>query len=139
MIMTGEERKALALEYIKRLDRGDDFFALFDEHAEVYFPKWGVAQGRDQICQLFADVGAVLAAIKHHYAYFNYIGEGDTLVVEGTSEGQTASGAQWRAGVGHGGRWCDVFEIRNGLIQRLYIYTDPDYWGADTSRYPWLS
>ena len=36
------------------------------------------------------------------------------------------------------GRWCDVFEIRDGKIQRLFIYLDPDYGDADTARYPWL-
>jgi hypothetical protein len=36
------------------------------------------------------------------------------------------------------GRWCDVFEIRDFLIQRVFIYLDPDYAGQDTARYPWL-
>jgi hypothetical protein len=36
------------------------------------------------------------------------------------------------------GRWCDVFEIRDAKIQRVYIYLDPDYAGKDTARYPWL-
>ena len=37
------------------------------------------------------------------------------------------------------GRWCDVFEIRDFLIQRCFIYLDPDYAGKDTARYPWLA
>jgi hypothetical protein len=41
--------------------------------------------------------------------------------------------------VTHAGRWCDVFEIRDFLIQRCFIYLDPDYAGLDTARYPWLS
>jgi hypothetical protein len=36
------------------------------------------------------------------------------------------------------GNWCDVFEIRDWKIQRVYIYLDPDYAGRDTARYPWL-
>jgi hypothetical protein len=28
--------------------------------------------------------------------------------------------------------------VRDGLIQRLHIYLDPDYAGHDTARYPWL-
>ena len=43
------------------------------------------------------------------------------------------------AGVTHAGRWCDVFEIRDWKIQRLFIYLDPDYAAADTDRYPWLA
>jgi hypothetical protein len=38
--MNDEQRKIIALEYLKRLDRGENFFDLFDDHAEVYFPKW---------------------------------------------------------------------------------------------------
>jgi hypothetical protein len=30
-------------------------------------------------------------------------------------------------------------EIRDFLIQRCFIYLDPDYAGRDTDRYPWLS
>jgi hypothetical protein len=37
------------------------------------------------------------------------------------------------------GRWCDVFEIRDWLIQRCFIYLDPDYATKDTARYPWLA
>ena len=138
MTMTVEQRKSLALEYIKRLDRGDDFFGLFDEHAELYFPKWGVARGIGEIRQLFTDVGGILASIKHHYDDFNYVVQDDVVVVEGTSEGRTADGVEWHADITHAGRWCDVFEIRDGKIQRLYIYLDPDYWSRDTQRYPWL-
>jgi hypothetical protein len=32
-----------------------------------------------------------------------------------------------------------VFEVRDFLIQRCFIYLDPDYSGLDTARYPWLS
>ena len=37
------------------------------------------------------------------------------------------------------GRWCDVFEIRDFLIQRCFIYLDPDYAGKDADRYPWIA
>jgi hypothetical protein len=37
------------------------------------------------------------------------------------------------------GRWCDVFEIRDWKIQRVFIYLAPDYAGKDTARYPWLN
>lgn len=137
--MTDEQRKALALEYLKRLDRGQSFFELFDDHAQVYFPKWGLANGRAEIEKLFGDVGGTLSRIVHDYAYFNYIMQGDSVVVEGTSSGKTAGGVEWRAGVTHAGRWCDIFEIRNFKIHRLFIYLDPDYASADVARYPWLA
>ena len=93
--------------------------------------------GSAAILQIIASIH-VFAEIKHDYAYFNFVCEGDMLVVEGTSSGSTHSGAEWRAGVTHAGRWCDVFEIRDFKIQRLFIYLDPDYGSEDTERYPWL-
>jgi ketosteroid isomerase-like protein len=137
--MTDEQRRSVALEYLKRLDNGADFFGLFADDAQVFFPKWGLANGVAEIKQLFSDVAGILAGVTHDYAYFNYVHGGDTLVVEGTSSGTTADGTAWRAGVTHAGRWCDVFEIRDGRIQRLFIYLDPDYADADTARYPWLN
>ena len=137
--MTDEQRKSVALDYLKRLDRGEGFFDLFADDAQVYFPKWGLATGRREFEQLFADLASILKSISHDYAYFNYILQGDHVVVEGTSSGMTADGTEWRAGVTHAGRWCDVFEIRDFKIQRVFIYLDPDYAGADTARYPWLS
>src|SRR5207253_397661 len=60
--MTDEQRKSVALEYLKSLDRGSTsderpFLELFAEDAVVYFPKWGVAHGRSEIGKLFGDVG----------------------------------------------------------------------------------
>ncbi len=133
------DRKAIALEYFRRLDRGGDLLELFAEDARVYFPKYGIATGRDAIGEMFADLGSVVNDLSHDYETFNYVIDGDMVVVEGTSTGETADGVAWRPdGTPGGGRWCDVFEIRDGEIQRLFIYLDPDYAGADTERYPWL-
>lgn len=137
--MSAEQRKAVALEYLKRLDRGGDFFELFDEHVQFYFPKVGLTDGIEALKDAFAKIGSLIKGIKHDYAYFNYVVSGDTVVVEGTSSGQAADGTEFRAGVTHAGRWCDVFEIRDSKIQRLFVYLDPDYAGADTERYGWLS
>lgn len=136
--MTEEQRKSVALEYLKRLDRGEDFFDLFADDAQVYFPKWGVANGREEFERLFSDLGSIISRIRHDYANFNYVIKDDTVVVEGTSHGTTKDGSEWRGGVTHAGMWCDVFEIRDFLIQRCFIYLDPDYASADTARYPWL-
>lgn len=68
-----------------------------------------------------------------------YVIDGDTVVVEGTSTGETADGTTWRPnGSPGGGRWCDVFEVHDGAIQRLFVYLDPDDAGRDTEQYPWL-
>jgi hypothetical protein len=52
--MTGELRKQVALEYLKSLDNGgvtssgEPILELFAPDAQVYFPKWGVAPGRNR-------------------------------------------------------------------------------------------
>jgi hypothetical protein len=100
-----------------------------------------LANGKDDIGRLFGDVGGTLKAITHDYSSFNWVFSGsDTIVCEGTSFGEHRDGP-WRAGVPDwgAGRWCDVFEIRDFLIQRVFIYLDPDYAGRDTERYPWLA
>jgi ketosteroid isomerase-like protein len=141
--MTDEERKAIATTYFKSLDNGriEALLALFDDDAEYYFPKWGVARGTDEIRRLFGDVGKVLKSIRHDYAYINWIfSGGDLVVAEGTSRGEHVDGS-WQTGHPEwgAGRWCDVFEIRGGKIHRLYVYLDPDYASQDTDRYPWLA
>ncbi len=120
--MTDEERKSIAAEYLKSLDYGRDFFHLFSEDAEVFFPNWGVARGAVEYKKLFSDLGARVAEFIHHHAYINWIIQGDMVVAEGSSEGKLKTGESWTDS-----KWCDVFEIRDGKIRRLYIYLDPEY------------
>lgn len=145
--MSDDERKAIAESYLKSLDAGGvspttglGLFDHFSDDAEVYFPKWGVARGRDEIVQMFSDVGGTLRSITHHYEGFNwYMTGGDRFAVEGTSEGEHRDGP-WMADTPKwgAGRWCDCFEVEDGKITRLFIYLDPDYASQDTSRYPWI-
>jgi ketosteroid isomerase-like protein len=133
------DRKGIVLDYFRRLDSGGDLLELFAEDARVFYPKWGIATGREEIAEMFGDVGGVVNGMNHDYETFNCVINGDTVVVEGTSTGETADGTEWRPdGEPGGGRWCDVFEVRDGEIGRLFIYLDPDYAGRDTEQYPWL-
>jgi hypothetical protein len=144
--MTDEQRKSVALEYLKAIDRGGvtstqgSILDLFADDAQFYFPKLGLANGKEQIGRLFANLGSTVRSIQHHHATINWMFTGgDVLVCEGTSHGEHRDGP-WRAGVPEwgAGRWCDVFEIRDWLIQRCFVYLDPDYASQDVARYPWL-
>lgn len=105
----------------------------------MFYPNRGTATGRDEIERSYADVGETVSSTSRDYTYFNWVVDDDTVVVEGTNTGSTADGTDWRPGDSTGGdRWCDVFEVRDGKIHRLFIYLDPDYAGNDTDRYPWL-
>ncbi|MFC7344214.1 nuclear transport factor 2 family protein [Saccharopolyspora griseoalba] len=134
-----ETGRAVATSYFKLLDAGQDFFHLFADDAYVYFPKHRPARGIDEVKQLFADIVPMFSEIVHEIPYFNYVERGEHVVVEGTTHGVLADGTPWRATEGLGGRFCNVFEVRGGLIHRLHVYLDPDYADADTARYPWLA
>ncbi len=144
--MTDDERKAVATAYLKAIDGGGvtpdgrNILDLFADDARFHFPKWGVAVGKEQIGRLFGALGGTVRRVEHHYDSLNWVCTGgDVLVCEGTSHGEHRDGP-WRAGAPDwgAGRFCDVFEIRDGLIQRCFVYLDPDYAGKDTARYPWL-
>ncbi|NDZ78891.1 nuclear transport factor 2 family protein [Streptomyces sp. SID10853] len=144
--MTDEQRKAVVTAYLKAFDNGGtshdgtpilDYFA---EDAQFFFPKWGLAHGKAEISRTFGDLGSAVKSVEHHFAAFNWIVTGtDLLAVEGTTHGEHRDGP-WRVGVPEwgAGRWCGVFEVRDLLIQRAFIYLDPDYAGKDVARYPWL-
>jgi hypothetical protein len=64
--MTDEQRKSVAIEYLKAFDNGgitstgDSILELFATDAQVMFPKWGLANGREEIGKMFGDVGATV-------------------------------------------------------------------------------
>jgi ketosteroid isomerase-like protein len=134
-----EGRRDLARRYFTLLDTGGDFLALFAADATVTFPKHLPARGIEQIRALVGDVAPMWKSIEHAIPYFNYYVDGEVVVVEGLSKGELADGGVWSETAGFGGRFCNVFEIRGGLIQRMNVHLDPDYAGADTGRYPWLA
>ena len=93
--MTDEQRKSVALEYLKAFDNGGvtstggSILDLFADDAQVYFRKWGLANGKEQIGRLFTDVGGTIKSIRHDYANFNWIMSGtDMFACEGTSYGE---------------------------------------------------
>ncbi|WP_260426757.1 MULTISPECIES: nuclear transport factor 2 family protein [unclassified Burkholderia] len=144
--MVDEARKAVALSYLRAVDSGGitesggSIIDLFADDAIVHFPKWGTARGKAEIGRMLMDVTALLQSVNHHLDAVSWVfSGGDVVVCEGTSHGIHRDGA-WQAdspawGAGH---WCDVFEIRDGLIHRCFVYLDPDYAGRDTERYPWI-
>jgi ketosteroid isomerase-like protein len=137
--MTREQRKSVALEYFTRFDTGGNVLELIADDAVVYFPKWGLARGKDEIGRMFGDVSTLFTDICHYPEYLKFIVEDDMVVVEGITSGTAADGTPWRPGFSHAGRFTDVFEIRDHKIHRCFIYLDPDYAGDDTQRYPWLA
>ena len=145
--MTDEQRKSVALEYLKAFDNGGSrrpaasILELFATDAQVYFPKWGIANGREEIGEMFGEVGGTSC----RSATTTRTSTGSSPAATRSSPRAPAYGEHkdgpWRAGVPEwgAGRWCDVFEIRDFRIQRCFIYLDPDYAGKDADRYPWIA
>lgn len=122
-------------EYFRRLDAGDHTIVeLFEDDAEFYFPKFGVGRGRDQLIELMTGLGGVIERIEHD---LKATAVGQTVFVEGTTRGALKTGERWAAGETPSGRFCNVFEYRNGRICRLAVYLDPDYGGLDEARFLW--
>src|SRR2546423_11836082 len=103
-LMTDDDRRQITVQYFKRLDAGQDFFDLFADDAYVYFPKHQPARGIDEVRQLFGDIVVLFKSIVHEIPYFNYITQGEQVVVEGTTHGMLADGSEWRGGQGLGRR-----------------------------------
>lgn len=132
-----EEKITIATEYFVRSDQGrPDVLDLFHEDVELYFPKFGFAQGRQSLFELVNGFAGALEFIKHDYENLSFIPSGDTLVVEGTSRG-AMSGKSWNGGDTPGGRFCNVFKFRGDRIASVHIYLDPDYTGEDEARFRW--
>jgi ketosteroid isomerase-like protein len=135
MTLNDHEKISIAKEYFIRADQGrPDILELFDEDAEIYFPKFGFGFGRHSLFELVQGFEGSLEYIRHDYESLTFIPPGDYLVVEGTSQGKM-SGKSWTGGQTPGGRFCNLFKFRDGRISRLHVYLDPDYTGEDQARF----
>ena len=132
-----QEKIKIAREYFMRADQGrPDILELFQEDAEVYFPKFGFGFGRNSFLEMVKGFEGALEYIQHDYDRLTFIPSADYLIVEGTSHGRM-SGKSWAGGKSSGGRFCNVFKFRDGRISSLHIYLDPDYMGEDEARFRW--
>ena len=137
MVQT-QDRIGTIKQYFQRVDAGrKDVLELFDEEVDFYFPKFGIGKGKNDLVVLWTGLGGAIERITHDAETFSYLRSGDTIVVEGTTEGRYRSGAEWLGGTTPGGRFCNVFEFEGDLIRRLRVYLDPDYASDDVDRFLW--
>jgi ketosteroid isomerase-like protein len=136
--LDAESLQGLAREYFLRADAGrPEVTDLFAEDVEIFFPKFGIARGKTAFRDLAKGLLGSLSSLAHDMDKLSYITSGETVVVEGTTHGALRNGPTWAGGETPGGRFCSVFQFRDGLISRMYIYLDPDYGSADTQRFLW--
>jgi ketosteroid isomerase-like protein len=137
-ILKAESLKRLAREYFVRADAGrPEVVDLFADDIEIFFPKFGIARGKVAFGEFAKGLLGSLSSVAHDMEKLSYIVSGETVVVEGTTRGTLRNGQTWAGGETPGGRFCSVFQFRDGLISRMYIYLDPDYGSADTQRFLW--
>lgn len=128
-------RHEIIREYFRRVDAGDpSLLDLFADDVQVYFPKFGIAHGRDGVGALAATLGGYVGGLDHDIDAFRFIGDGDVVAVEGAERGTMSDGTPWPDGKISNGLFCNVFEFSGDLITRVHVYTDPDYASADTER-----
>ncbi|MFC8662028.1 nuclear transport factor 2 family protein [Streptomyces sp. NPDC057199] len=142
MGMTATKTSAYVEVIRQFFDIGDeraegDIAALFTEDVQVYFPKYGIGHGREALMEVGKGRYELFPRMTHHMDQFRFTEQGNTVVVEGTTEGETASGRSWDGRETIAGHFCSVFEFRDGRIARMHVYVDPDLGNEDADRYPW--
>ncbi len=130
--------RAVALEYLRRLDASDPTIVdLFADDATFYFPKFGIGHGRAQLLEMISGLGETVASIRHDTTSAVILQVGNMVVVEGVSRGVLRDGRHWAAGETPAGRYADVFDVRDGKIARLHVYVDPDYASDHDAAFLW--
>lgn len=131
---------AMAREYFIRVGKDRNHMEeIFTDDVQIFFPKFGTRRGKSALTELVEGLNTVFDVIHHDLDSYLFLPSGNYVVVEGTTSGRMKSGKTWHGGKTSGGRFCNVFEFRGGLIARLHVHLDPDYVGEDTPRFLWGS
>ena len=129
---------AIAREYFRLLDAGSpDLLSLFTPDFEFYFPKYGRGRGAEQLMEVVAGLGKRVASTVHDLSDYVFVAQGNHVVVEGTTTGVLTNGETWAGGETPCGRFCNVYDFRNGKISRVAIYLDMDYLNEAESAFLW--
>jgi len=116
-----------------------DIKGLFSKDIQVFFPKYGVRKGLPALMAMGASRYSMFPQMRHHIEDFKYIEQGNTVVVEGTTEGETANGRKWNGKDQVCGLFVSVFDFKDEQIVRMHVYLDPDLGNEDHARYKFQS
>ncbi|HEX8030139.1 MAG TPA: nuclear transport factor 2 family protein [Vicinamibacterales bacterium] len=129
-------QKATVVRYYEQSDAGRFPADLFTEDFEFYVPKFGVGRGIKEFETMAS--GVSMKQFRHAIGEMLIVEDGRNVAVEGTSEGVTGTGVEWRGGRTPGGRFASLFRFNAaGLIERMYIYLDPDFAGDHAAGFRW--
>ena len=110
-----------------------DLGALFTHDVQIYTPQLGIAHGLEGMAAGHQG-RATTRHMAHHVDEFHIIEQGDCVIIEGTTQGETLSGREWDGRKTIAGHFCAVFDFRGGKISRMHVYFDPDFEREDASR-----
>src|SRR5438270_310312 len=80
-------------QYFIRADAGRaDALDLFTDDVHLYFPKFGVAKGKQAFGELASGLLGSLSEFGHDLSSFRYVIAKDVVVVEGTTRGADRAG-----------------------------------------------
>jgi hypothetical protein len=128
----------IAQQYFRLVDAGDPaVLELFTDDAQMFYPKFGFARGKQQIGAFAQGLGRGLSSLEHGIDDFVYITSGSRVVVEGAERGTTVSGVEFPDGVSSFGLFCNVFEFDDQLIKRVHVYVDPDFASSHVDGVSW--
>lgn len=122
-------------DYFRKVDAKDPaLLDLFTDDVEFFFPKFGLARGKEAMARFAARIAVEAAKLTHDIDGLMFTVDGDRIAVEGREWGVTADGRAWPDGEISQGRFCNVFEFEGALIRRAFIYVDPDVTSEDRRR-----
>ncbi|GAA3021452.1 nuclear transport factor 2 family protein [Streptomyces fulvorobeus] len=135
---TRKRREEIAIRYFRMVDAGNPaVIDLFTEDARLFYPKFGLARGKEQIGAFAQGLARGIASLEHEIEDFTVLTSGSHVVVEGAEKGTTTSGVDFPDGVYSFGLFCNVFEFEGELIKRLHIYVDPDFANTHAEGVAW--
>lgn len=130
-----EDRRETIRNYFRFANSGDArWFDLYTHDAELTFPKFGTARGKESLLGFIERMGAMIRKLEHDIDGLSFIETADTIVVEGREWGEMADGTPFPDGKVSEGRFCNVFEFRGTQIRAVRIYADPDFASRDANR-----
>ncbi|WP_151810652.1 nuclear transport factor 2 family protein [Acinetobacter bereziniae] len=135
MLNNTDARIETIRNYFRKVDAKDPTsLDLFIEEVEFFFPKFGLAHGKEAMISFAERIGVEAAHLTHDIDGLTFTVDGDRIVVEGREWGVTRDGRKWPDGIISQGRFANVFEFDGKLISRMYIYVDPDVTNGDRQR-----
>ncbi|VEJ22129.1 nuclear transport factor 2 family protein [Neisseria animaloris] len=136
--MSANTFKQKARRFYEKINLGEfdeEYFGLFAEDIELFYPKYGFAYGKEAIVDFGAKVQGTVKSLAFDLDKFVYTCEGSRVAVEIVEYGITQSGKLFPDGKTSFGKFCNVFEFDGtGKIKRYHCYGDPDFAGEDAPR-----